>query len=368
MSTQSLKSSLNRRNACRLLATGAASLPLSFFAAKPEDAGAQNSNRERIKAFCVDFNWHYKEGRFAPPGMYSDASASEHFAWYRDLGVNTIQTFCVSCCGYAWYQSGVAPVNPGMKGDFLTELTELGQNAGMRVMGYFCIGANPFFCETHPDITHGIAYNTWNIPFTKNYLDYLCRTMEDALIKTPIDGFMVDWLWTVKPKWLDCEIEMYRELFDEPFPGKDKITEETTTEFMRRSTGRAWKRIYKVVKATRSDAIIWLSCYNLKDPQVAGSDIFKETDWLMNEHPDPATLAEVRLQTGPNTRIIQCLCGWGPQHDAAKVISDPAYDDVGFYGFAKPDLSTLPPAKSDDPTFAANAKNIEIMRQAFRKG
>src|SRR3972149_1184450 len=79
---------------------------------------------ERIKAFCIDFNWG-SEG-FAPPGMYASASAKEHVEWYRQLGVNTIQTFCVSCPGYAWYRSEVAPVQPGMKGDFLNEITALG--------------------------------------------------------------------------------------------------------------------------------------------------------------------------------------------------------------------------------------------------
>ncbi|HQE77336.1 MAG TPA: hypothetical protein PLK00_12970, partial [Candidatus Hydrogenedentes bacterium] len=103
-------------------------------------AGETSAPPERIKAFCIDFNWG-PDG-FAPPGMYTRASPKAHFEWYRDLGVNTIQTFCVSCPGYAWYRSEVAPVQPGMEGDFLAELTRLGHEGGMRVMGYFCIGAN----------------------------------------------------------------------------------------------------------------------------------------------------------------------------------------------------------------------------------
>ena len=81
---------------------------------------AAASKDERIKAFCIDFNWG--PGGFAAPGMYAGASAQKHFEWYRDIGVNTIQTFCVSCPGYAWYNSEVAPVQPGMTGEFLPDL------------------------------------------------------------------------------------------------------------------------------------------------------------------------------------------------------------------------------------------------------
>lgn len=95
--------------------------------------------------------------------------------------------------------------------------------------------------------------------------------------------------------------------------------------------------------------------------------MFKEVDWLMNEHPDPVRLDAAKAEVGPRTRIVQCICGWGDQHDPLKVIDDPRYDDAGLYGFARPDAeSTLPPTESDNPAMSGNAKNIEIMRAAFR--
>ena len=69
---------------------------------------------EGIKSFCIDFNW--SKGVFAAPGTFAHASAEEHFKWYRGLGIDTIQTFCVSCDGYAWFRGSVAPVQPGMNG------------------------------------------------------------------------------------------------------------------------------------------------------------------------------------------------------------------------------------------------------------
>ena len=42
------------------------------------------------------------------------------------MGNNVIQTFCVSCNGYAWYKNGVVPEQPGLKHDFLREVVRLG--------------------------------------------------------------------------------------------------------------------------------------------------------------------------------------------------------------------------------------------------
>ena len=215
-----------RRELCALLAGGAGAVTLQndFPVSAGINSVIEKSPGEKIKAFCIDFNWAPTNG-FAPPGMYTKASAKEHFSWYRDLGVNTIQTFCVSCCGHAWYRSAVPPVNPGMKGDFLKEITALGHNAGMRVMGYLCIGANTYWGTTYPELSHGTPAK-WHIPLTLKYLDYLSRSIEDVLTKVSIDGFMVDWLWSVEPTWLACEREMYKELFGEKFPGRDKVNEE----------------------------------------------------------------------------------------------------------------------------------------------
>ncbi|MCP4641440.1 MAG: hypothetical protein GY851_13445, partial [bacterium] len=260
---------------------------------------------ERVKAFCVDFNWGLTA--FARPGLYAGASPQAHFEWYRDMGVNTIQTFCVSCPGYAWYRSDVAPVQPGMEGDFLTELTRLGHDAGMRVMGYFCIGANTYWSETHPDQVHPHP-SSIAIPFTTEYLDYLDRVMREVLTKTGIDGFMIDWVYNASHfysgkeyRWLDCEKQMYQELFDAPFPGEDAMDEAAIHEFNRRAVDRCWKRIRTAAKSAKPDCIIWLTCYDLQHPQVTDSAMLREVDWLMNEHPDPEKLRAAKGATGPDT-------------------------------------------------------------------
>lgn len=324
-------------------------------------------SRQCIKAFCIDFNWG--PAGFAPPGMFAHAQPQHHFDWYKRMGVNTIQTFCISCCGYAWYSSTIAPKQPGMRGDFLKELVVLGHNAGMRVMGYFCIGANSYWDTRHPELSHCIP-NAISIPFTQAYLDYLESVIYEAVTQTGIDGFMIDWVFNAshfypdRPyQWLACEKEMYQELFGTPFPGDDTMDTGHIHEFNRRATERCWERIRDTARRANPKIIIWLSCYDLEHPMLKGSRMVKEVDWIMNECPDPEKLVRLRALLGNNQQFIQCLCGWGDQHDAAKLLQDKRLDSVGWYGFARPDPETTLPPEDD----SGNARNIALMRKFFHE-
>ena len=60
-----------------------------------------------IKAYDIDFNWGPGgDHGFAKPGLWADADPEEHIQWYKDFGCNGVQTFAVSCDGYAWYKNG----------------------------------------------------------------------------------------------------------------------------------------------------------------------------------------------------------------------------------------------------------------------
>ncbi len=85
------------------------------------------------------------------------------------------------------------------------------------------------------------------------------------------------------------------------------------------------------------------------------------------KHPDLTSLAAVRKEKGPHTTIVQCLCGWGNQHDPRYVVGDPKYADVGFYGFAAADPATTLPlhGTTGSPRDISDARNIEILRQVF---
>ena len=107
----------------------------------------------------------------------------------------------------------------------------LGHARNLRVMGYFCVGANTHWGQLHPDLSYGVP-STPHIPLSTPYLDYLCASIQDALRRTGMDGFMIDWVWNPKrpgsadakesnERWLECEKAMFTELLGRPFPGAD---------------------------------------------------------------------------------------------------------------------------------------------------
>ncbi len=303
----------------------------------------RKSEDNAIRAYNIDFNWG--EGGpngFARPGLWADASPADHVNWYADLGCNVIQSFAVSCNGYAWYKNGIVPEQPGLKYDFLTEEVRLAHKKNMKVFGYFCAGSNTKWGLEHPDLSYGTP-SLPHIPYTLQYLDYLCASIEDAISKTGMDGVFIDWLWnpgaTMEPypplKWIDCEQVMYTELMNRPFPGKDKITPEQEHEFRRKAIDRCWKRIRETVRKTKPDCIIWLTSCQLTSKDIAGSDMLKEVDWVLNEAGDIATTDSVLSMLGKNTRLVTCLANWNKQ-DPAEIIPAALKENIGLYGFTKP--------------------------------
>ena len=297
-----------------------------------------------IKAYCIDYNWGPGGAHgFAEPGLWADADPEEHIKWYEELGCNTIQTFAVSCNGYAWYKNGIIPEQPGLKYDFLTEMVKLGHKKDMKVFGYFCAGANNKWEEDHPDLCYQM--NGQQIPFTNQYIDYLCTSIEDAIKKTDMDGFMLDWFYNpgggrdpLPPlKWLPCEQVMYQELMNQSFEEEIDITPEIELDFRRKAIDRAWKRIREITKKTKGDCIIWLTAYDLNSKEYIDSDMLKEVDWLMNEAGDIASTDAVRNLVGNHSKLITCLANWN-QQDPIAVVSHAIKENVGLYGFSKPVL------------------------------
>jgi len=330
-----------------------------------------------IKAFNIDYNWGPGGAHgFAKPGLWADANPETLMKWYEDLGCNVVHSFGVSCNGYAWYKNGIIPEQPGLKYDFLTEMVKIGHKKKMKVFGYFCVGANNKWEEDHPDLCYRM--DGQQIPFTLQYIDYLCASIEDAIKKTDVDGIMLDWFYNpgggkdpLPPlRWLTCEQVMYHELMNQPFPGKDKITPDIELDFRRKAIDRAWKHIREISKKTKSDCIIWLTCYDLNSKEIAGSDMLKEVDWLMNEAGDMASTAAVRSQTGSQTKLINCLANWNKQ-DPAEVVPATIKANVGLYSFTKPTVGALMPPVDmylSQPVsdFSGDGKNIAILARTYK--
>jgi hypothetical protein len=343
----------------------------------PKDLSGGGTSRPhgRIKAFCIDFNWGPGGiNAFAGPGVWADADPAQHVAWYEGLGVNVIQTFAVSCNGYAWYKGGVVPENPGLKYNFLSEMVKLGRAKGKLVVGYYCIAANVLWAQRHPDLSYGNPPPAdYHIPLTAAYLDYLTASIQDALQKTGMDGFMIDWVWNPKRpggRWLGCEKQSFAELMGRTFPGEDKLTKEDLLDYERKAINRCWSRIHQAAKEVKRDCIIWLSCNNLLDPTLANSPMLRELDWLQNENPDTRHIAAVRNMIGSYPRIIITVSGWGDKMDAYKVLNDAANREFGVYGFARPGANSLMlPIKTylSKPysAFSGNDRNIAVLARFF---
>ncbi|MEI7901907.1 MAG: alpha-L-fucosidase, partial [bacterium] len=328
-----------------------------------------------VRAFCVDFNWGPGgPNGFAKPGLWADADPVKHVEWYRGLGVNVIQTFAVSCNGYAWYKGGKIPEQPGLAHDFLPEVVKLGHGRGMKVMGYFCVAANTRWGQEHPDLSYGIP-NTCHLPFTDEYLDYLGMAIEEALEKSGMDGFMIDWVWNPAPearggKWLGAEKKLFEQLTGKQFPGEDKLTQESMLDYQRKATDRCWERIRSTAKRVKPDCVIWLSCNNVRDPVLNGSKILGEIDWLMDESGNPQAMRAITPVLGTKTKQILCLVGWGDQHNAQAVVENAANQDFGIYGFAKPNPDSLPlPVATylgrEISSFGGDDRNIAVLARFF---
>ncbi len=170
---------------------------------------------------------------------------------------------------------------------------------------------------------------------------------------------------------MEAEKKLFEQVTGTPFPGEKALTEEQQLAYERKNIERVWRRIRDAAKSAKPDCVIWLSCYDVREPSVAGSVLFDEVDWLMNEDPDPMHLGQVLGKSRPkHQRILQCLVGWGEKHDAYKVVTDPDCPVRDFYGFAKPGENSLPlpiaeyKAKAID-SFTGNDKNIAILARFY---
>lgn len=383
-----------RRGFLRQIIAGAgvANVAGLLHATQPPAGSPSVAVPKQIKAFCIDFNWVHLErapGKaangdaptiFAPPGHWADASPEEHVRWYEGLGANTIQTFAVSCNGYAWYRGGFVPPQPHLKHDFLPEVANIAHKKGMLVMGYFCVGANTKWGHDHPELSYGTPTSP-HIPFTDEYLEYLFRSMADAFKKTGIDGTMIDWVWNPPDRlrekgWLESEKKLFTQLTGRKFPESGQPSKEDKLEYERRAIDRCWARIRETRGRTNPKCILWLSANNLSDPTIADSKMLKECDWVMNESPDRRLYEAGKRMAGERTRMIQNLVGWA-EHNAKDFLSDPRNRDLDFYGFAEPRENSLPlpiedylgkpvEAFSGKDRLSANDRNIAALARFYR--
>lgn len=301
-----------------------------------------------IKAYCIDLNWERqgKRGRVARLGAYAKTNPADHFAWYKMMGVNVIQTFCVSLNGYAWYKNGIVPEQPGLKYDYLPEMVRMGHAEGMKVFGYYTIGFNPLWAKLRPDQNYtanadgGVGGGGYHIVYTDAYLEYLSNSISDAVEKTGIDGFMIDWLWqptrkATKGRWIEAEKKLYEQLMGKAYPGDEMLTRKEEMAYSRKALTRAWRAIQKAAKDVNPECKVWLTVNKMDHPHMLESAIYQEVDWLMNEAGDLGRINRIKDTVGSHTRLITCMAAWTGVN-ATEVVPKALAQEIGLYGFSDP--------------------------------
>jgi hypothetical protein len=346
----------------------------TFFYTSCDIKNSSSDKGETFKSYNLDFNWG--EGgpnEFAEPGLWADANPKEHIKWYKDMGVNIVQTFIVSCNGYAWYKNGVVPEQPGLKHDFLPEMVRLGHKEDMKVVGYLCIGSNTRWGIENPEYSYGVP-NDRHIPYTKKYLEYLDEIIRDAVKKTGVDGFMIDWFYqpnrnSNNGNWLDSEQERYEELMGQSFPGVNELSEEDYNAYSRLAIEECWNVIYKAAKETNPDCILWLTSFDIMHPHIVNSKMFKQVDWLMNEEGDVKKMDSVRDMVGKDTKLITCLANWNQKNPITQA-TNASKNGVGLYGFVRPNKNSLMPPienylSSPINSFSGDDQNIATLARIY---
>ena len=196
----------------------------------------------------------------------------------------------------------------------------------------------------------------------------------DAVSKTGVDGFMIDWVWqprrqSTKGKWLECEKKLYKQLMGGEFPGEEELTAAQDLAYSRKAIQRCWKTIRKAAKQASPNCIVWLTSNHMNHPHVVNSDMYKEADWLMNESGDMKRINAVRAMVGEHTRLITCLARWNRQ-DATQVVPEALEAGVGLYGFTKPrNMSGLVPLEGilSRPVseLKGDDRNIAVLARAY---
>jgi hypothetical protein len=319
-----------------------------------------------MRGFSIEFNCDVL-GNPMSPGLYQNVTAESQLKWYLDHGVDVIQTFCMGLNGYAWYRSKIAPVEPGLNGNFLKDLVRIGHEAGVEVHGYFNPVGDASYRVKHCYDESSVIDRRRNQPLTTELVDYYCRCIEEAVRETGIDGFLIDWLDEVEPLWIPAEKQMYEELTSRKFPekpikeasdfpvpwkwfGESKLPvfmeRQEVIRFRRLAIERAWKKFREAAKSVNPNVKIWINPpFRIWDLDVFNDNLaVKEADIILSEGRNLEVALWLRKQV-PETPIFVNFGGLRSDGKSKFPLED--FQKYGFhhYGFARPEIETGVPSE-----------------------
>ncbi len=70
--------------------------------------------------------------------------------------------------------------------------------------------------------------------------------------------------------------------------------------------------------------------------------MFKEVDWLMNEEGSINKIDAIKTMVRKQVKLFTCIANWNGK-DPVKITKEAFQNDIGLYGFTKPDSNSLKP-------------------------
>ena len=248
----------------------------------------------------------------------------------------------------------------------------------MRVMGYFCVAANTRWAKEHPDLSYGFP-SDYHLPLSDAYLDYLGAAVEDAVRRTDMDGFMVDWLWNPtdkvraaqnKGRWIDCDKQLFETLVGKPFPANGRPAAADRQVYERKAIERCWRRIHDAAKRVKPDCVIWISCNNVLDP-ACGHGRAEGGRLVHGRERQPGADAENRRALGAanaTTALPGGLGRWAQRAENPRRPSQRRLRDLWLHGPPGPTRFRFP---SPDASvnlriaFSGNERNVAVLARFF---
>jgi len=126
----------------------------------------------------------------------------EYIETYKAAHIDSIIVFAKGHWGECYYDTKVGHKHPGLKGDMLAEMVELGHQNDMEVAAYYSLGfdtwaaiQNPDWAERYEDGTpkRVTANKKWhNVCCNTPYHDYALAQLAEIASGYDVDGLFID--------------------------------------------------------------------------------------------------------------------------------------------------------------------------------
>ncbi|MFP4383667.1 MAG: alpha-L-fucosidase [Spirochaetia bacterium] len=140
----------------------------------------------------------------APPVVtYENISKEEHRQFYRTAGINSLMLYCKDHWGYSYYDTAVGTKHPGIKTDWVGEISGVLKEEDIEFNAYYCIEYDTISVEQHPEWAvlkqDGSRLKCegrnakWGIPcYLRGYRQYALNQLKEIVTAYTPDSLFLD--------------------------------------------------------------------------------------------------------------------------------------------------------------------------------